>query len=361
MANNVQVTAGTGTTFKTTDTGGVHVPHHNVDTLPALPAGTNNIGDVDIASIAAGDNNIGNVDIVTMPNVTLAAGTNTNEVVGDAAHDAAAAGNPLLMGGVASAAAPADVSADGDAVRAWRLRNGAAATVVTAAGALIGGDATNGLDVDVTRVIPGTSATHLGKAEDAAHAGGDTGVLGLAVRRDADTTSVDTDGDYAALLVDAVGALKVRGRLSATIAPTMGTQTNGAYSANDFVDGKLTLSNAVPIAGGSGLIHRVSVLSKSTQTGQYDVIFFNADPSSTTIADNGAVQVNVADLAKVIGVAKCNDVASFGTGSLHQAVGLGLSFKLASGTTLYAAVVTRAAITQTSTSDMILLVNVIPD
>lgn len=33
----------------------------------ALPAGTNNIGDVDILSIAAGDNNIGNVDVVTVP------------------------------------------------------------------------------------------------------------------------------------------------------------------------------------------------------------------------------------------------------------------------------------------------------
>lgn len=64
-----------------------------------LAAGTNNIGDVDILSIAAGDNNIGNVDIVTMPNVTLAAGTNTNEVVGDAAHDAAIAGNPVRIAG----------------------------------------------------------------------------------------------------------------------------------------------------------------------------------------------------------------------------------------------------------------------
>lgn len=118
----------------------------------AIPAGTNNIGDVDIASIAAGDNNIGNVDIVTMPNVTLAAGTNTNEVVGDAAHDAAVAGNPLLMGGYASAAAPTDVAADGRVARAWYLRNGAQATVLTAAGALIGGDASNGLDVDVTRL-----------------------------------------------------------------------------------------------------------------------------------------------------------------------------------------------------------------
>lgn len=62
------------------------------------------IGDVDILSIAAGDNNIGNVDIVTMPNVTLAAGTNTNEVVGDAAHDAAIAGNPLRVGARAETA-----------------------------------------------------------------------------------------------------------------------------------------------------------------------------------------------------------------------------------------------------------------
>lgn len=67
-----------------------------------LAAGTNNIGDVDVLSIAAGDNNIGNVDIVTMPNVTLAAGTNTNEVVGDAAHDAVVAGNPVLVGAYAT-------------------------------------------------------------------------------------------------------------------------------------------------------------------------------------------------------------------------------------------------------------------
>jgi len=60
----------------------------------SLPAGTNNIGDVDVLSIAAGDNNIGNVDIVSLP-----ASTNTIEVVGDAAEDAAVAGNPVLSGG----------------------------------------------------------------------------------------------------------------------------------------------------------------------------------------------------------------------------------------------------------------------
>lgn len=84
----------------------------------ALPAGTNNIGDVDVLSIAAGDNNIGNVDIVTMPNVTLAAGTNTNEVVGDVAHDAAVAGNPVLVAARANANEPTAV-ASGDATHLW--------------------------------------------------------------------------------------------------------------------------------------------------------------------------------------------------------------------------------------------------
>lgn len=64
MANNLGVTTGVDATIKTTDTAGVHTPHHNID---VIAAGDNNIGNVDIASIAAGDNNIGNVDIVTVP------------------------------------------------------------------------------------------------------------------------------------------------------------------------------------------------------------------------------------------------------------------------------------------------------
>jgi len=43
----------------------------------ALPAGTANIGDVDIATIAAGDTNIGNVDVVTVPAPLSTAGGGT--------------------------------------------------------------------------------------------------------------------------------------------------------------------------------------------------------------------------------------------------------------------------------------------
>ncbi len=46
----------------------------DVNVTGSIPAGTNNIGDVDVLSIAAGDNNIGNVDVLTLP--ALPAGTN---------------------------------------------------------------------------------------------------------------------------------------------------------------------------------------------------------------------------------------------------------------------------------------------
>ena len=70
------------------------------------------------------------------------------------------------------------------------------------------GDASNGLDVDVTRIVPGTGATNLGKAEDAAHSSGDTGVMALGVRQDADA-ALGADGDYTPLQVDSNGYLKV--------------------------------------------------------------------------------------------------------------------------------------------------------
>lgn len=213
---------------------------------------------------------------------------------------------------------------------------------------------------NVDAVIPGTSATNLGKAEDSAAGSGDTGVFTLAVRRDAEA-STTADGDYHELQVNPIGRLKTAQTPRITVVPTMGSQTAGLYSENDFVNAKITLSNIVPFAGGGGEIVLVKVLSKSTQTGTYDVAFFNADPTSTTISDNGAVQINAADLTKLIGWAHCDDVTSHGTGSCHQAANVGLSFKLPSGTTAYAAVVCRFALNQGSASDMILVVDVIPD
>lgn len=129
----------------------------------ALPAGTNNIGDVDILSIAAGDNNIGNVDVVTLP--ALPAGTNN---IGDV--------DVLTLPALASGANTI----------------GSIASITTS-------------------VVPGTAATNLGKAIDTAAGATDTGMAALAVRDDALTTLTPIDGDYVPLRVSSTGALHVTG------------------------------------------------------------------------------------------------------------------------------------------------------
>lgn len=96
------------------------------------------------------------------------------------AHDGVGTSiNPLLVGGYASAAAPTDVSADGDAVRAWRLRNGAAAVVLTAAGALIGATG-NALDINQKSFTAPTAAALTGASISASSSGDNTLVSGTA-------------------------------------------------------------------------------------------------------------------------------------------------------------------------------------
>ena len=59
-------------------------------------------------------------------------------VSGITPHDAVATStNPVLIGGYASAAAPTNVSADGDAVRGWFLRNGSPVVNLASGGSLI--------------------------------------------------------------------------------------------------------------------------------------------------------------------------------------------------------------------------------
>lgn len=113
------------------------------------------------ASLAAGTNNIGDVDVLTLP--ALPAGTNN---IGDV-------------------------------------------DVLTLPALPTGANTIGSIASITTSVTPGTGAANLGKAEDAVHASGDTGVMALAVRQDADTSLVSASGDYAPLQVNSTGSLKV--------------------------------------------------------------------------------------------------------------------------------------------------------
>lgn len=194
-AGSLTTTDGDNVAARGTNAGELYVKH--VDAIPVTDnGGALTVDGTVTANLAAGTNNIGDVDVLTLPNVTLAAGTNTNEVVGDAAHDAAAAGNPLLVGAYASAAAPSDVSGDADAVRLWALRNGSLVVNQAIGGSLVTGTTTREVVGDV--------------ADDAATGGNPVLVAGVAVETDGtDPTTVSAEGDAAYLRTDRARRLLV--------------------------------------------------------------------------------------------------------------------------------------------------------
>lgn len=147
-------------------------------------------------------------------------GQGTFSVQGGAAHDGPAAGfQPLTIGGYASAAAPSDVSADNDAVRAWYLRNGSGVQNLAAGGTLITATSTS-LNTNitagtVTTVSTLTSLSQLGGValpiEDAAETAAGVGIYAMAVRRDTAASSSTTTGDNSTVNTDVLGKLWVTG------------------------------------------------------------------------------------------------------------------------------------------------------
>jgi hypothetical protein len=209
----------------------------DVLTLPALPAGNNNIGDVDVATIAAGDNNIGNVDVVTLPalptgdntvgRVKITDGTDVLDVLDLTNSNPAAVaivdanGDQITSfgGGTQYTEGDTDASITGtamlwedgsDTLRAVSV--GKPLPVSDAGGALtVDNGGTFAVQVD------GNALTALQLIDDPVATLGTTtytetttkGMIVGAVRRDADTTLVDTTNEVGPLQMDAAGRLKV--------------------------------------------------------------------------------------------------------------------------------------------------------
>lgn len=131
------------------------------------------------------------------------------------------------------------------------------------------GDTTNGLDVDVTRIIPGTTATALGKAEDAGHSTGDTGVFALGVRNDtlADVTSASAD--YSQISTD------LKGRVVTTGAP----RALKTYQATTITSS--TAETTVLTAVASTFLDVYGVIIANTSTTATEVTFKDATGGTT--------------------------------------------------------------------------------
>jgi len=150
-------------------------------------------------------------------------------------------------------------------------------------------------DVDILSVIPGTAATNLGKAEDTLHTTGDVGVMGLAVRNDADLALAGTDLDYIPLSTDALGRLRVN--------PV-------AFDVVDFLDTNPVLDTSttnIPASSGSpltavaSLAAAVKKIKTQDTTGFYIGIYTGAAASEVLQLVSGPGEDGIIDVAMAAG------------------------------------------------------------
>lgn len=144
-----------------------------------------------------------------------------------------------------------------------------------------------------------------------------------------------------------------------TVTPTIST---GAYTAGDAVGGLQTLSGAGRSGIGSGLIQNIAIDDLDSESADIDIVVFTSNPTATTVTDNAALDINDADLSKVICVISITSDALFADNATSSLRNVGCSFRgdIETGT-IYVAAVTRSTPTYTTTADLIFRYAIIQD
>jgi hypothetical protein len=179
------------------------------------------------------------------------------------------------------------------------------------------------------------------QTEDLAHTDGDLGVLMMGVRNH--TTGSTADGDYSAISVSSTGEMQTLARRDLqriAVGVTGVTTATTAYVAGDQVGTQITLANAARLSGGSGTIVGATLIDQSDITGAYDLVIF--DSSVTLAADNAAFAISDADSLKIVALVQLAGAFDLTNNRVAQAYNLAIPYVCSGGTSLFAALITRA-------------------
>lgn len=168
----------------------------------------------------------------------------------------------------------------------------------------------------------------------------------------AEPTAVSADGDKVNAWMDLFGRQGVwtpGDVLSVT--PTINT---AIFAAGDAVGGIQTLTNAVRVSGGVGVLDSIDVIDKGNQKANLTILFFESNPAAATVTNNAAF-VWSTDIAKFVGrvnvaTADYETIDSLAVASIKN---IGKRMKASGSRNLYAVVVlTSGTPTYLSTSDL---------
>lgn len=141
-------------------------------------------------------------------------------------------------------------------------------------------------------------------------------------------------------------------RLTAT--PTIST---GIYAAKDAVGTVMTFANAVRASGGSCRLDSVQVVDKAQVKADLDLVFFDRTITATT--DNAVFDPTDTEITYVVAVVPVGGWYDFNDNCVAD-MPVGKEIVL-NGTDLFGVLVSRGTPTYGSTSDLIVICNIIQD
>ncbi len=247
----------------------------------------------------------------------------------------------------------------------WRFAPGTYATEPIPAAQVSGTQAVSGTVVVGATVTPGTAAANLGKAEDAVHASGDTGVAVWGVLQTTGPAALNgasASGDYTQLPVSSANGLwvapaPIQVRLTAT--PTV--STTPAYTSGDQVGGVQTFTSAALATGRAGQIVGATLIDKGKQKAALELWVFVVSPTLAG-SDNVAFDLTDANLVTAIPAAIISFPAAKYADTASSSVCFGEAlaggpivapFVTSATANLFGVLVTRGTPTYVSTTDLV--------
>jgi len=150
------------------------------------------------------------------------------------------------------------------------------------------------------------------------------------------------------------GGAKIGGN-TVVITPTITVDT-AAYAAGDSIGGKITLTDAMRVSGGTGVLSGITLIDRANQKPALEIFLFDSNPAAATITDQAAFVFSTDDL-KVIAkiVVAAADWTTINSKATAELANLNRVVKASGSANLYAAIVAGGAPDFVASTDLQLM------
>lgn len=151
---------------------------------------------------------------------------------------------------------------------------------------------------------------------------------------------------------------EVKKILSIVASPVVSTA--GAYVTGDALAAVLKVKDADLVANNTAIVQSVVIIDQAKQSQDLDVVFFSANPSTTTFTARVAADIADADMTKIVGIINVFDWYAFSDNSAGISETAALPITTTDGQ-FWIGLVARGTPTFTATTDIRVVINLLQE